>query len=1116
MFRVSLLSSFRRIFQHTPAQALRTTERKLARHLTVVARRRWLPTLSLLALLGIYGTTQQIPQQDDVPSTPPSATESTEALAYSPRAEWPEIGAKQPSSEEQALPQIGGIVSVGLNVEISRLNLAGGGSNSGFIPPDTMADVGPNHIVEMINGNFEILNKTTGASIQTMSLDAFWTNIAGLGVANSVRFDPRIIYDPPSGRWFALSIDRAVDADMNGTNEVANNFFIARSDTSDPTGDWDGVTFSGDSVGALEFHDYPTLGIDADGFYSCTQDFPAPNNESCYSIPKADLLLAAPSIANLTRFEATPAGIPAIAGSWQPAVNRGLSLGRAAVLGSTGTALRRTNIFGATGAGATLGTAVAITGDPGHATPPAARQPDDSDTGDGIETLENVAPRFVGNVIVVGNSIWAVHAVEGPAAGANSGLRWYEINEASNTVIQTGVIENPDIDYYDPSIAVNTFGHVVIGSTCSGANLPASVCASVGTTTAGVTTFQPPAIVFAGSGTYYRDFCTNPPACSERNRWGDYSAVVVDPTDSGTFWMFQEYTAQDAGNVDVGPGEAEGGLWGIRAVELTFNQLTGGDLAVQKTCQPASGLFTGQTGYCEVSVTNFGPDSMLDVVLTDRYLSGGTFTFPNPATGITTTKGSCASTPNPQVTAGTVTCNLGRLTANETVLIHVDVTAQTPQTVNDTATATSESADSNPGNNQAMGSLVFIGAADLSITKSDSPDPVVAGTNLTFTMTVTNNGPSAANNVVASDLLPPTLSLVSVTGSGGASCNAGIPGSVPTSCAFGVLANGDVRTMTIVARVDPSLAAGSVITNNAGVSSNTADNNNSNNLATTTTLVTASADLSITKTDSPDPVFAGANLTYILTVTNLGPSSARDVVVFDTLPNTVSFVSATVAGGSGGVCSPLGGSPTVVQCNLGDIENGGIRVITLQTQVAASVPHGTLIDNTSSVSSTTPDPVGANNSASAQTLVNARAEIWIDKTAQILTGNPSNAVRFTLTVYNRPGCEADDVLSCGLGGPSDAQNVVVTDTLPLDPKKIKVIFVSQNCTYNRTTHKVVCTLPSALPAGQSATFVIDIQTQGSVGNITNNVSVSSSTADPNLSNNSDQVLVRLKGGNSNP
>ena len=58
-------------------------------------------------------------------------------------------------------------------------------------------------------------------------------------------------------------------------------------------------------------------------------------------------------------------------------------------------------------------------------------------------------------------------------------------------------------------------------------------------------------------------------------------------------------------------------------------------------------------------------------------------------------------TPNPQVNDGTVTCNLGRLTANESVLIHVDVHADTEQTVNDTATVTTESADSDSTDNEA-------------------------------------------------------------------------------------------------------------------------------------------------------------------------------------------------------------------------------------------------------------------------------------------------------------------------------------------------------------------------------------------------------------------------------
>ena len=86
-----------------------------------------------------------------------------------------------------------------------------------------------------------------------------------------------------------------------GCRSSANNIYLARSDTSDPTGDWDGVRFAADTVFPAEFHDYDTLAVDADGVYICTNDFPVlfllmiPVIRS----PKADLLQATPTIVQI-------------------------------------------------------------------------------------------------------------------------------------------------------------------------------------------------------------------------------------------------------------------------------------------------------------------------------------------------------------------------------------------------------------------------------------------------------------------------------------------------------------------------------------------------------------------------------------------------------------------------------------------------------------------------------------------------------------------------------------------------------------------------------------------------------------------------------------------------
>src|SRR5829696_4516360 len=121
---------------------------------------------------------------------------------------------------------------------------------------------------------------------------------------------------------------------------------------------------------------------------------------------------------------------------------------------------------------------------------------------------------------------------------------------------------------------------------------------------------------------------------------------------------------------------------------------------------------------------------------------------------------------------------------------------------------------------------------------------------------------------------------------------------------------------------------------------------------------TPQVDLSITKTDRPDPVFVGGRLTYTLTVRNLGPDTATNVRVADALPAATDFVSVAT---SQGTCT--GGR--VVRCSLGTLANGGGAVITI---VVRPTEPGALI-NTATVVGTEPEPNTTNNRASTPTLV---------------------------------------------------------------------------------------------------------------------------------------------------
>jgi uncharacterized repeat protein (TIGR01451 family) len=365
--------------------------------------------------------------------------------------------------------------------------------------------------------------------------------------------------------------------------------------------------------------------------------------------------------------------------------------------------------------------------------------------------------------------------------------------------------------------------------------------------------------------------------------------------------------------------------------------------------------------------------------------------------------------------------------------------------------------------------------ADLVVTKSDTPDPVTLGNNLTYTVNVTNNGPEQATAVVLTDAMFGSFTFVSATASLG-SCS----GTNPITCSLGNLANGASATVSIV--VTPT-AVGS-ISNTAVATSTRPDPNSANNLVTISTTVNLAggADLQVTKNASPNPVTLGNNLTYTTTVTNNGPAQATGVTLTDTLPGGVTFLSAIPSQGS---CS----GTSLITCSLGNLANGASATVSI---VVTTTAVGALT-NTASVTSATTDPNSANNLVTISTTVNlaGRADLQVTKNASPDTVTLGNNLTYTITVTNN--------------GPEAATGVTLTDTLLGSFTLVSATPSQGSCS---GTSAITCNLGN-LASGASATVSI-VVTPTTEGDIINIALVKGAEADSKLVNNLAIERARVK------
>ena len=386
------------------------------------------------------------------------------------------------------------------NLKAAYQGVIRGDAGSMSYPPDTIGAVGPNHFVETVNRNFAVYDKATGAELTNILLGSFLPGSNG---------DPRVLFDQHSGRWIVIVCD------FNATASI----FLAVSLTDNPMGSWfkgSFVTAQGSDTG--KWPDYPTLGVDKNGIYTAAYMVGSGDTMTLFAIDKAPLVGSSPHIGTITAFRSL-----SWEGAIQPAHTYGDPGGEYCISWYNSSALRLRRVNPPLTA-PTL-TQVGIVSVPSFSNPPNAPAKGSS------VPLNTVDDRLMMAVYRDG-SLWTAHTI---AAGAGAGCRWYEIDTASATRVQSGTVTDPALYFFFPSIMVNKNGDAAMGF--SGSN----TSQYAGCYYTGRLASDPPGEMAAPAQYKPGTGPQNNVDPYGRNRWGDYSYTTLDPSDETTFWTIQEY-----------------------------------------------------------------------------------------------------------------------------------------------------------------------------------------------------------------------------------------------------------------------------------------------------------------------------------------------------------------------------------------------------------------------------------------------------------------------------------------------------------------------------------------------------------------------------------------------
>jgi Bacterial Ig-like domain (group 3) len=567
---------------------------------------------------------------------------------------------KAPSSPVQAGPATPAAPSMPATLQnfagLSFIGMCGATQCGAGWPPDPVGDVGPNHYVEAVNTAVGIFSKS-GAQLAAFTFDSLWSG-AGSGTPcdTSNSGDPTVVYDQLADRWIVADLGFKFNA--AGTTPVAPFYeCIAVSKSGDPVGGgWYLYAVRTDPGGSGAppsgyLNDYPKMGLWADGLYMTANEF----DLNVASQPFKGVALwafdrtameAGQPLKQLVAFtnNATdpvsvlpvnlrsalpPAGTPEYLVSESATAYayevRTFTVNWAAPSGVVSAPTNVSQAQYVVGAGAIV--------------------PQPADPLGGTGNLDAIDDRPMMQAqyrnLAGSESLWVAHAVR-TSSSSPTGLQWAQLNVTGKTITTTPVQQqiftngNDGLWRWIPSLAVDGAGDMAVGySTSSSANYPSIRYAGRLASDPANTLSQAEATLQTGLGSQ-----------TVSTRWGDYSAMTVDPTDNCTFWYVNEYYA--------GPGDGTVlyAMWSTRIGSFKF-----------PNCGSAALTPTNV-------VTNSTPTTLGSSITFTATVGGagvtptGTVTW---AVGGTAGKNACTSSTT-TLSGGTATCTITANTAGTYVV----------------------------------------------------------------------------------------------------------------------------------------------------------------------------------------------------------------------------------------------------------------------------------------------------------------------------------------------------------------------------------------------------------------------------------------------------------------